>query len=151
MKCPICFHEETRVLDSRSVGDELAVRRRRECAKCGWRFSTYEEIEILDLNVVKRDGRTELYAREKLERGLRRALEKRPIDKEAFKKLVGNIERDIQVLVKEKKTNEISSADIGDIVMNNLAKVDQVAYIRFASVYKSFQDVAEFKKELTKL
>lgn len=151
MKCPICFHEETRVLDSRSVGDELAVRRRRECAKCGWRFSTYEEIEILDLNVVKREGRTELYAREKLERGLRRALEKRPIDKEAFKKLVGNIERDIQVLVKEKKTNEISSADIGDIVMNNLAKVDQVAYIRFASVYKSFQDVAEFKKELTKL
>lgn len=152
MRCPICYHEETKVLDSRSASDDLAIRRRRECAKCGFRFSTYEEIELLDLMVVKRDGRREVYSREKLEKGLRRALEKRPTDGDKFKQLVNNIERDIQVHVKNKKTGPaIGSEDIGEIVMKNLKKVDKVAYIRFASVYKSFTDAGEFAEEIKSL
>jgi transcriptional repressor NrdR len=152
MKCPVCLHEETKVLDSRSVLDGLAKRRRRECAKCGFRFSTYEEMEILDLTVVKRDGRRENYDREKLESGLKKALEKRPIEAENFKKLVNNIERDLQVLVKDKKEGSaVTSQEIGEAVMKNLKKVDKVAYLRFASVYKAFEDPEEFYEELEKI
>jgi len=152
MKCPVCFNEDTKVMDSRSAADDLAIRRRRECSKCGFRFSTYEEVEILDLTVLKRNDRRESYSREKLEDGLKKSLEKRDITPEKFKKLVNNIERDIQVSVKNQKSgSEINSDDIGKVVMKNLKRVDKVAYIRFASVYKSFEDAEEFLSEIQEL
>jgi len=147
MKCPICYFQDTKVVDSRVAADGLSIRRRRECLKCGYRFSTYEEVEILDLTVVKRDGRKENYSRDKLVKGLKRALEKRPITEEKFKKLVSLIERDIQALRK----SEIISDQVGQMVMKQLKKIDQVAYIRFASVYESFKDAQSFKRELNKL
>ncbi len=147
MKCPVCSFQDTKVVDSRVAGDGLSIRRRRECLKCGYRFSTYEEVEILDLTIVKRDGRKEGYVRDKLIKGLRRALEKRPITEEKFKRLVSLIERDLQSLRK----SEILADKIGQAVMKQLKKIDQVAYIRFASVYESFKDVQSFKRELNKL
>ena len=147
MKCPVCYYQDTKVIDSRVASDGLSIRRRRECLKCGFRFSTYEEIEILDLSIVKRDGRKETYTREKLISGLKKALEKRPITEEKFKKLVNSIERDLQVLRK----NEVTSSQIGQIVMRHLKRTDKVAYIRFASVYESFADVHTFQRELNKL
>lgn len=147
MKCPVCYYQDTKVVDSRVASDGLSIRRRRECLKCGFRYSTHEELEILDLTIVKRDGRRETYNRDKLVRGLSRALEKRPITEEKFKKLINSIERDLQMLRKD----EITSNQIGLAVMKNLKKTDKVAYIRFASVYQSFKDVGEFKRELNKL
>ncbi|MCK4553661.1 transcriptional repressor NrdR [Candidatus Parcubacteria bacterium] len=147
MKCPVCYYQDTKVVDSRVASDGLSIRRRRECLKCGFRFSTYEEIEILDLTIVKRDGRKEVYGREKLVKGLKKSLEKRSITDDRFKKLVNLIERDLQRLRK----SEITSDCIGQIVMKNLKRVDQVAYIRFASVYQSFKDVQTFQRELNKL
>lgn len=147
MKCPICYYQDTKVVDSRMATDGLSIRRRRECLKCGFRFSTYEEIEILDLMIVKRDGQKESYDREKLIRGLKKALEKRPITEEKFKKIVHLIERDLQAT----KKNEITSQQVGQIVMKHLKRFDQVAYIRFASVYQSFKDVQTFRRELNKL
>lgn len=146
MKCPICYHPDTKVLDSRVATDGLSIRRRRECLKCAFRFSTYEELEILDVSLIKRDGRREAYSRDKLISGLKKASEKR-IGDDKFKKLIHMIERDIQAL----RTNEVSSQDVGRIVMKNLKKVDQIAYIRYASVYESFKNVQEFKRELNKL
>ena len=147
MKCPVCNHPDTKVVDSRVASDGFSIRRRRECLKCGFRFSTYEQIEILDLSVVKRDGRREMYNQDKLIRGLKKALEKRPITEEKFKRLVNLIERDLQALRK----TEITSDQIGQIVMKYLKKTDQIAFIRFASVYQSFKDVQTFQKELNKL
>ncbi|MBI5037768.1 MAG: transcriptional repressor NrdR [Candidatus Kerfeldbacteria bacterium] len=147
MRCPACHFDDTRVNDSRLVNEGMAIRRRRECAKCGFRFSTYEEVEILNLTVIKRDGRHEPYSKEKLERGLHKAFEKRPITHDDFKRLVNKIERDIQLAGKE----EIKSSEIGEIIMRNLKRKDQVAYIRFASVYRSFKDVQSFQQELKKL
>ena len=147
MKCPICYYEDTKVVDSRVASDGFSIRRRRECLKCGFRFSTYEELEILELCIVKRDGRKEAYQREKLEKGLKRALEKRPITKDDFKKLVNLIERDLQKLRK----NEVTSNQIGLFIMKHLRKVDKIAYIRFASVYQSFESLEEFSEELNKL
>ncbi len=147
MKCPVCLFQDTKVIDSRVASDGFSIRRRRECLKCGFRFSTYEEIEILDLSIVKRDGRKEVYSREKMVNGLKKALEKRPITEDRFKKLVNSIERDLQII----KKNEVTSMKVGQIIMKNLKKVDQVAYIRFASVYESFKDVHTFQKELNKL
>jgi transcriptional repressor NrdR len=147
MKCPVCTTEETKVVDSRATADGLGVRRRRECVKCDFRFSTVESVEIFDLAVIKNDGRREPYQREKLELGLRHSLEKRPNTPNEFRALIGAIERDIQRLRK----SEVSSAEIGEIVMNHLRKYDSVAYIRFASVYRSFEDVQTFRDELEKL
>lgn len=147
MKCPVCLYQDTKVIDSRIAGDGFSIRRRRECLKCGFRFSTYEQIEILDLTIVKRDGRKEVYNRDKLIRGLNKSLEKRPITEDKFKKLVTAIERDIQVLRK----SEITTPQIGQIIMKHLKKVDQVAFIRFASVYQQFKDVQTFHRELNKL
>ena len=149
MKCPICYHSETKVVDSRVASDGLSIRRRRECLKCGFRFSTYEETEILDLLVVKRDGRKEVYSRDKMISGLRKATEKRPIDSDQFKQLVNLIERDIQAA----RQSEIVSQDIGRIVMKQLKKIDKVAYIRFASVYSDFelQDLSQELHRLLKL
>lgn len=115
--------------------------------KCGFRYSTYEEIEILDLNIIKRDGRKEAYSREKLSQGLKKALEKRNIKDEGFKKLVNRIERDLQAINK----NEIRSDKAGKVIMKHLRKLDPVAYIRFASVYQSFEDIEVFREELDKL
>lgn len=148
MRCPKCQNEDTKVLDSRPVDEGNAIRRRRECEKCNFRFSTYEEIEILDLYVTKKDGRRELYSREKLERGIRRAFEKREHTDDTLRKLVSAIEEDVQ---KKASGGEIKSLDIGEIVMKKIKKVDKVAYIRFASVYRQFEDVDEFKEELKKL
>jgi transcriptional repressor NrdR len=129
------------------MNEGLAIRRRRECLKCGFRFSTVEEVEILNLSVVKRDGRREPYSRSKLESGLRKAFEKRPITSEAFSRLVHAIERDIQVA----GPSEMTSSAIGDLVMKHLKRADDVAYIRFASVYHSFTDAASFSQELSNL
>jgi transcriptional repressor NrdR len=147
MICPICYFEDTKVIDSRVASDGLSIRRRRECEKCGFRFSTFEEMEILDLAVVKRDGQKEVYSRDKLVAGLKKALEKRPIDDDGFKKMVHNIERDIQQL----KKSEVTSAEIGEIVMKHLRDADVVAYIRFASVYESFDNARDFRETLNKL
>lgn len=147
MKCPVCHFEDTKVVDSRMSGDGFLIRRRRECLKCGFRFSTHEEMEILELTVIKKDDRKESYDREKIVIGLRKALEKRNCDEEKFKKLVYCIERDLQVLNRD----EVSSVEIGEIVMKNLKKIDKVAYVRYASVYQSFEGLEEFSEELEKL
>ncbi len=147
MICPVCYHQDTKVIDSRVAGDGLSIRRRRECLKCGFRYSTFEEIEILDLTVLKRDDKKENYNREKIIKGLKKSLEKRPVSDDKFKQLIHLIERDIQKLRK----NEVHSDEIGKIIMKQLKKVDQVAYIRFASVYQAFEDVDTFKTELDKL
>lgn len=147
MYCLLCNSKETRVTDSRVASDGMSVRRRRECEKCGFRFSTLEEMEILDLTVVKRDGRREPYSKEKIIKGLEHSLEKLSYTKEAFSKLVHHIERDIQ----KRKKSEITTSEIGDIVMRRLKGYNKVAYIRFASVYRSFQDVSGFEQELKKI
>jgi transcriptional repressor NrdR len=144
MHCPLCNYYDTKVSDSRVSTDGFSIRRRRECTKCNFRFSTVEESEILDLTVVKRDGRHEPYSKDKLVAGLKHSLEKRPHTADAFKGLVQKIERDIQ----KKRKLELTSREIGEIVMKRLKSFDQVAYIRFASVYRSFQDVESFTREL---
>ncbi|MBI3956504.1 MAG: transcriptional repressor NrdR [Candidatus Kerfeldbacteria bacterium] len=147
MKCPVCLAADTKVTDSRLTSEGFAIRRRRECVECGFRFSTFEEVEILNLSVIKRDGRREPYSREKLENGLKKALEKRSVTQDDFRKLINRIERDIQHL----QRSEITSRTIGELVMKRLKRFDSVAYIRFASVYRSFQDVASFQRELSEL
>jgi len=147
MRCPVCNYQDTKVVDSRLSSDGASIRRRRECEKCEFRFSTLEEIELLDLTVVKRDGRRVSYSRDKIVRGLEKALEKRPFTETEFQQLVHRIERDIQ----KKKRGEITSREIGEVVMNRLKAFDKVAYIRFASVYRSFEDVKTFEDELRKL
>ncbi len=147
MKCPKCGFEDTKVLDSRPTNEGLAIRRRRECNKCEFRFSTHEQMEILDLTILKRDGRTQPYMREKIESGIRKAFEKRPLSHEDFQNIMSGIEQDIQRLGKE----AIGSKEIGNVVMKHIKRKDQVAYIRFASVYRQFADVDEFVKEAKKL
>ncbi|HAU66696.1 TPA: transcriptional regulator NrdR [Candidatus Uhrbacteria bacterium] len=147
MYCAVCNHKDTKVVDSRISSDGASVRRRRECEKCGFRFSTLEEVELLDLTIVKRDGRRESYSREKLIRGLEKSLEKRPFTDQAFQKLVHKIERDVQ----KKRRGQLTTQELGEIVMKHLKVFDKVAYIRFASVYRSFEDVETFESELQKL
>lgn len=147
MHCPVCNDPETRVLDTRLSQDGTSIRRRRQCDRCEYRFSTLEEIELLNITIVKRDGSREVYDREKMERGLRRALEKRPHTASDFRGLVHAIERDLQRI----DSTEIRSQSIGEVVMDNLKRFDKVAYIRFASVYRSFEDVETFQAELDRL
>jgi len=147
MHCPVCNHPASSVVDTRVSPDGTSIRRRRECDQCGFRFSTNETVELLNIVVIKRDGSHELYARENIERGLRRAVEKRPHTEAEFRGLVNGIERDIQRL----NTTEVRSSDIGEIVMDRLRSYDKVAYIRFASVYRSFEDVKNFQQELSRL
>src|SRR3989339_325428 len=147
MNCPVCNSKDAKVVDSRLSGEGFSIRRRRVCGKCGFRFSTLEEMEILDLVVIKRDGRRENYSKAKLIRGLKTSLEKRPYLEEKFFRLIREIERDIQ----KKSLNEISSKQIGEIVMRRLKSFDQLAYIRYASVYRSFKDAKTFQKELNLL
>lgn len=147
MKCPACGHSVTKVNDSRVGGDGSTIRRRRECLQCAFRFSTNEEIMILDLVVKKRDGATESYNREKIMNGLHHSLQKRPYSSEDIEKLLHAIETDIQ----KSKKNPISTDEIGEMVMAHLEPFDKVAYIRFASVYRQFEDVTTFQEELEKL
>lgn len=147
MFCPICRARDTRVVDSRVSLDGMTIRRRRECEKCHYRFSTVEEMELLDIVVVKADGRRESYSRPKLRRGILHSLTKRPYTQEAFDGLIHAIERDIQ----KKKKRELTSKEIGEIVMKHLAKFDKIAYIRFASIYRAFTDVDTFRHEINTL
>ncbi|MEA2088844.1 MAG: transcriptional regulator NrdR [Patescibacteria group bacterium] len=147
MKCFNCHYFDTKVIDSRLTNQDFAVRRRRECLKCGFRFSTLEEAVIFDLTIVKQNHGREVYNKEKVEKGLKKALEKRQTSDEKFKKLVNQIEIDLQKL----KKKEIESKEIGEIIMKRLKGVDKVAYIRFASVYKSFEDPETFRKEINEL
>jgi transcriptional repressor NrdR len=143
MKCPFCKKsQQTKVVDSRNIKEGRAVRRRRECLKCKERFTTYEEIEILRLTVLKRDGSREEYDRYKVENGLRRALEKRPVTEERIEKMIVEIEYEIQ----SKEKREMKSRMIGKIIMNKLRDVDDVAFIRFASVYKAIGSADSFQK-----
>ena|SRR3989344_7152853 len=147
MKCPFCNSTHTRVLDSRSAKDGKAIRRRRTCVKCKERFTTYEEMEIVRLTVVKRSGAREEYDRRKIEGGLRKALEKRPVPEEKIQRMLSEIEYEIQ----SKETSKIDSKEIGRIVLRKLRDIDPVGYLRFASVYKSFGSVESFRKEAKKL
>jgi len=145
MICPYCFHEETKVVDSRESED--TTRRRRECLKCEKRFTTYEKVEGLDLFVIKKDGRREPFSIEKLKKGVLTACEKRPIPTENIDLMLHEIERDLR----KQDTNDIPAKEVGELVMKKLRILDKVAYIRFASVYKSFEDVDSFKDEIKKL
>ncbi len=147
MKCPACHHIETKVVDSRLVSEGLAIRRRRECLRCAFRFSTQEEVEVLNLMVIKRDGSRQPYNRQKVEAGIKRAFQKRPLTKDALKKLLGKIERDLQ----KQKKDEIAAQKIGHMILKYLKRLDQVAYIRFASVYEDFQDAKTFQRALDTL
>jgi transcriptional repressor NrdR len=147
MICPFCGHSETKVVDSRDAFDGKAIRRRRECEKCQARFSTYEEMEIMKLTVVKRDGSKQEYARGKIEAGIRKAIEKRPVSEEKIAKAIGDIEYEIQA----KESSEITSKEIGKIILEKLKEIDDVGYLRFASVYKSFKTADSFRKEMEKM
>ena len=147
MYCPVCNHQDTKVVDSRMSSEGSSIRRRRECEACGYRFSTNEEVELLDLVVIKRDGTRQAYSREKLEGGVRRSMEKRPMTEASFRVLIHEMERDIQ----RQKTDEITSAQLGELVMNRLKGFDKIAYIRFASVYRQFEDVESFTEALASL
>ena len=144
MKCPSCSHTETKVVDSRLSGDGASIRRRRECLECQHRFTTYEYVEQVPLMVVKRDGRRQPFDRERIVSGLIKACEKRPISIEKIEELTLDIERGIQ----RKFDREIGTKDIGEMVMEKLAELDEVAYVRFASVYRQFKDVNQFMSEL---
>ena len=144
MQCPYCKHEDDKVIDSRSSNEATVIRRRRECVKCSRRFTTYERIEEIPLFVIKKDQRRELYDRRKVLAGLHRALEKRPIAAEQQDQIVVNLEK----MLEEKYEKEVPSNVVGEFLMEHLAKIDQVAYVRFASVYRQFKDINQFMKEL---
>jgi len=143
MKCPYCYHEETKVMDKRETEESLATRRRRECLSCKKRFTTYERIET-DLIVIKKDNRREKFSREKIKSGILKAIEKRPISLEQVDQMIDNIE----ATLKSKNSSEIPSTLIGELVMKKLKALDKVAYIRFASVYREFEDPTSFLEEI---
>ncbi|MCA0171620.1 transcriptional regulator NrdR [Bacillus hwajinpoensis] len=147
MRCPNCNHNGTRVLDSRPVHEGRSIRRRRECESCTYRFTTFETVEEIPLIVVKKDGAREEFSREKILRGLIKACEKRPVPLEKLETIVNEIERDLR----NQGASEISSDTVGELVMDQLAKVDEVAYVRFASVYRQFKDINVFIRELKEL
>ncbi|MCD6584055.1 MAG: transcriptional repressor NrdR [Candidatus Omnitrophica bacterium] len=144
MRCPYCNHNEDKVVDSRETQEGASIRRRRECLNCGRRFTTYEYVEKIPLMVVKKDGRREPFNRQKILEGLIKACQKRPISVERLDKLVSDIEKDIQ----KKFDQEVDSRYIGELVMERLSQIDDVAYVRFASVYRQFKDVNQFLREL---
>ncbi len=144
MRCPNCGHLEDRVIDSRSTKEGRAIRRRRECIGCGNRFTTYEYVENASVVVVKRDGKREPFSREKIVAGISRSCEKRPISLNQIEEIVERIEGEIQ----KRAPGEIPSREIGERVMEELQKLDEVAYVRFASVYRHFKDVNEFLDEI---
>ena len=147
MKCPFCNQDNTRVVDSRPVDDNTAIRRRRMCDACGKRFTTYEKVETIPLIVIKKDQNREQFARSKIEAGVLRACHKRPVSAEQIHKLVDEVETEIFNL----EEREIPSSVIGEIVMDKLKDLEAVAYVRFASVYREFKDVNTFMDELKKI
>ena len=147
MKCPFCEAPETKVVDKRVSEDSETNRRRRECLACGRRFTTYERVEMGNFLVVKKDGARERFNRDKILKGLIKACEKRPIEMNDIEKVVDEVERDIMTT----DSHEIKSDEIGKIIMKKLKKLDDVAYIRFASVYRQFASISSFEKELEKL
>ena len=149
MRCPHCGNFDDKVIDSRTLANGDAIRRRRECNGCGYRFTSYERIEDKQFMVIKRDGRLEPFAREKIERGVQRALEKRPVSQMSIENLINEIED--AAAIKGKGNRELAAAAIGDLVMEKLSALDKVAYIRFASVYQHFENVEEFVREIQKL
>ena len=147
MRCPYCHATDTRVVDSRDVGAGETIRRRRECGSCGRRFTTYERVELGGLIVVKKDGRREDFDPSKLRQKLRVALTKRPVGEQEIDRLVARVEADLMAL----GTTEVASSQVGEAVLNLLKQVDQVAYIRFASVYREFADIGDLRRELADL
>jgi transcriptional repressor NrdR len=147
MICPFCGHAENRVIDSREVRDGAEIRRRRECVGCGRRFTTYERVDELPATVVKRDGRRENFDREKLLTGLLKACEKRPVPRRELMAVVDSVESTLAA----REVREMSSEEIGSLVIDQLRHLDQVAYVRFASVYRRFEDVHQFMEELRQL
>ena len=147
MKCPFCSSENTRVIDSRPADDNNSIRRRRMCDECGKRFTTYEKVETIPLIVIKKDNNREQYDRAKIEAGVLRACHKRPISANDINKLIDEVETEI--FSREEK--EIPSDEIGEIVMDKINDLDDVAYVRFASVYREFKDVNTFMSELKKM
>jgi transcriptional repressor NrdR len=145
--CPFCSHEETKVIDSRLAGEGLQVRRRRECQSCNERFTTFESAELVLPHVAKRDGRREPFDEIKLRAGIMRALEKRPVKSEEVEKSIGRVIHRLQTIGER----EITGRLVGDMVMEELHRLDEVAYVRFASVYRSFQDITEFQDEIQRL
>lgn len=144
MKCPFCGHLEDKVIDSRPAEDGSSIRRRRECLSCSSRFTTYEKVELLPLLVIKKDGTREAYSQDKLLNGILKACEKRPVSSEQMMDVVTYVENQIQNSTKR----ETSTNEIGEMVMKQLKDIDEVAYVRFASVYRQFKDVNSFMEEL---
>ena len=147
MKCPFCGFEENRVIDSRTSKEGLSVRRRRECVECNRRFTTYAYIEKVPVLIIKRDGRREPYNRQKIVEGIALACKKRPVPVEKIDEMVQTVEK----FIFSQEAGELESSDIGNLIMDLLKKVDEVSYIRFASVYRQFKDMKEFMGELNKL
>lgn len=147
MKCPYCGHDDTKVIDSRPADDGGTIRRRRCCDECGKRFTTYEKVETIPLIIIKKDNNREQYDRSKIEAGVLRACYKRPVSAEAIKGTVEAIETEIF----KREEKEISSREIGEIVMDKLKGLDEVAYVRFASVYREFKDVNTFMDEIKRI
>lgn len=147
MKCPFCGHENTRVIDSRPAEDNNSIRRRRVCDECGKRFTTYEKIETIPLIIIKKDNNREAYDRSKIEAGVLRACHKRPVSAGQLDSLVEEVETEIF----NREEREVSTRDIGELVMNKLKDMDAVAYVRFASVYREFKDINTFMDELKKV
>ena len=147
MKCPYCSTEDTRVIDSRPVEENNSIRRRRICDKCGRRFTTYEKVETIPLIVIKKDNNREPYDRSKVEGGILRACHKRPVSVNQIKKAVDEIE----AVIYDREEKEVSSQEIGELVMEKVQALDPVAYVRFASVYREFKDVETFMDELKKV
>lgn len=147
MKCPYCGYIETKVIDSRPVEDNTAIRRRRECVHCQRRFTTYEKIEDMPVMVIKKDGSRQPFDKTKILAGILKACEKRPVSIDVLRDFVDDIEKQVY----ERVDKEITSSQIGELVMEKLVRLDQVAYVRFASVYKDFKDINSFMNELKKL
>jgi len=144
MRCPFCGHKEDKVVDSRATSEESAVRRRRECLKCQKRFTTYEYVEEVSVMVIKKDGKRQSFDRKKILSGIMKACEKRQISMEKMEEIATQVERSIQ----KKSDREVNSSRIGELVMEKLKALDDVAYVRFASVYRQFKDVGQFMVEL---
>jgi transcriptional repressor NrdR len=147
MRCPFCHHSESRVVDSRLADDGAAIRRRRECESCGRRFNTYERPEEVPLFVIKKDGRREQFDRTKIMVGITKACEKRPVAREDIERIADEIE----AALRDQLATEVPARQIGEMVMERLRKLDEVAYVRFASVYKDFRDVDSFLEEIRSL
>ncbi len=147
MKCPFCSFEESKVIDSRPTDEGARIRRRRECLQCQKRFTTYEIIESLPIVVIKKDKSREVFSRDKLLKGLLKACEKRPVSLDVLENMIDEIE----VVLQNSLDREVSSDKIGELVMDKLKDVDEVAYVRFASVYRQFKDIGTFMNELNKL